>query len=835
MLPEWSEVLFPSVLEWSVRTVLLAAAVGGILVLLRVRSGGLRHAAWTAVLGAMLLMPLLKYFLPAIPVAGLPVRPAVVAGARLPEPPAYSQAASPMPSPPMTGQGGVSVPSQDAALASEPMVDPVPPTPVVPLVLLAVYVAGTTVLAARLLLGWRQVNRLACMASPVEVPQQDPGTAAQFRESDLIVTPLSVGVLSQKVILPTGWRRWSDEKLQAVLAHECAHVRRHDPLVALLAHLNRCVFWFHPLSWWLERKLATTAEQACDEAAVRAIGERQRYAAILLDMADAVRRRGSRFSWQGVGVQGTGFLSQRIDRILRGDFTGESSRFRKSIVAAGCAAAIFLAAACREQAPTVAPLMPDPKQVQLRAEQKAESDFDQAARDMNVAQVDELEAALKKDPEDLVALKKLLTFYEPLDFQVPGKEDQWAPKCAQVLGAKRCVEARRAHILWLIGHHPEDRLAGGWLVRIFTTNLDPLPDPAGFEQAKKLWLEKTAGADVNVQMLKNAASFFEVPDKALAERMLLRAQALDPKGKYSGSLGRLYALTVMGANSSMPLNVLRSVSMEDARGAYAREIRKKLDESNDPVLLQEAAGYLGMARQFFQRNRIDFDAEGLAKTYYERALQLNPQNVRLRERLRMMSGADGDRSRKLSEIRKQNPTESARYDAISALPDAERLYYLPQQAEGSYMMAEYYDYSRKDEARAKTGFEYAGKYAQDALRLGSRLTDHLYSSPAVYIGNMVLGTLAFRGGDRTAAVKYMLAASHAPASADLDPFIIFHTRLTGQLLKYGERDSVIEFLERIAQVSTTQKDYLLESADKIRKGIQPLWYPRESQAAPQGK
>jgi hypothetical protein len=100
---------------------------------------------------------------------------------------------------------------------------------------------------------------------------------------------------------------------------------------------------------------------------------------------------------------------------------------------------------------------------------------------------------------------------------------------------------------------------------------------------------------------------------------------------------------------------------------------------------------------------------------------------------------------------------------------------------------------------------------------------------------MVLGTLAFRGGDRTAAVKYMLAASHAPASADLDPFIIFHTRLTGQLLKYGERDSVIEFLERIAQVSTTQKDYLLESADKIRKGIQPLWYPRESQAAPQGK
>jgi len=41
-----------------------------------------------------------------------------------------------------------------------------------------------------------------------------------------------------------------------VLTHEWEHVRRRDPLVQWLALLNRSIFWFHPLAWWLERKLS---------------------------------------------------------------------------------------------------------------------------------------------------------------------------------------------------------------------------------------------------------------------------------------------------------------------------------------------------------------------------------------------------------------------------------------------------------------------------------------------------------------------------------------------------------------------------------------------------
>lgn len=113
-----------------------------------------------------------------------------------------------------------------------------------------------------------------------------------------------------------------------------------------------------------------------------------------------------------------------------------------------------------------------------------------------------------------------------------------------------------------------------------------------------------------------------------------------------------------------------------------------------------------------------------------------------------------------------------------------------------------------------------------------QLAHRLVSSPdygaAIYMGNLVLGLVTFREGDRQNAVKYMLAASRAPYSEDLDYYVNFHIKLTGYLLKYGERESVVKFLENLAQVvvSPRAKSQLLEAAAQIRKGIQPFWYPR---------
>ena len=108
---------------------------------------------------------------------------------------------------------------------------------------------------------------------------------------------MTVGVVHPRIVLPTDWPTWPRHTLHAVLAHERAHVARHDTLVSLAAHINRCVFWFHPLAWWLERTLASTAEHACDDEALKSAGAPSQYAEVLLDIAATARRAGG--VWPG--------------------------------------------------------------------------------------------------------------------------------------------------------------------------------------------------------------------------------------------------------------------------------------------------------------------------------------------------------------------------------------------------------------------------------------------------------------------------------------------------------------------------------------------------------
>ena len=520
-MPEWNGSFFGILLDSSLRIALIAGVIALILLIIRVRDGSVRHAAWTAVLCAMLLMPVLPYCLPTI---AIPVLVPVAGGG-------LNAAAGDTQIDPVT-PGEAQPLSETAAAAARPVSErpavdtrlPAPeagPVPRLPWALIGfiLYGAGVLMLLCHLWLGWLGMLRIGRTAIPVTFGEAAPAAglgAVPVYESAQVAAPLTAGLFAPKIILPATWRHWPGEKLLAILAHEYAHVNRRDPLVAMLAHVNRCIFWFHPLAWWLERKLAATAEHACDDAAVRAIGKSRRYAEVLLDMAEAVRRTGGRFSWQGLGVGGNGLLGQRIDRILRGDLLRETSRLRKALVAAGCAAAIFLIVACRQQPKSVAPLQEDPKFAEQQAAQKARSDLYRAARDMTAQQVVELEASMKKTPDDLATLEKLLMFYAPSSEAVIGEQGKWAPICAQVIGEKECIAARRPHILRLIEQHLENRLAAGdWGARIFPTSLDPLPDPAGYAEAKKLWLQQTSRPDVSVAVLKNAAYFFEAADKPL--------------------------------------------------------------------------------------------------------------------------------------------------------------------------------------------------------------------------------------------------------------------------------------------------------------------------------
>ena len=108
---------------------------------------------------------------------------------------------------------------------------------------------------------------MTCLSRSSRMTTDIPG--GDVSESDALSAPLMCGLLRPRILLPRNWKEWSPSKLRAVLIHERAHIRRGDALVAFLARLNCAIFWFHPVSWWLERKLATLAEHACDDEVVK--------------------------------------------------------------------------------------------------------------------------------------------------------------------------------------------------------------------------------------------------------------------------------------------------------------------------------------------------------------------------------------------------------------------------------------------------------------------------------------------------------------------------------------------------------------------------------------
>ena len=54
-----------------------------------------------------------------------------------------------------------------------------------------------------------------------------------------------------------------------MLAHELSHVHRGDYVIRVVSALNKSLYWFHPLSWWLDKRLTELGEHLSDDAALR--------------------------------------------------------------------------------------------------------------------------------------------------------------------------------------------------------------------------------------------------------------------------------------------------------------------------------------------------------------------------------------------------------------------------------------------------------------------------------------------------------------------------------------------------------------------------------------
>lgn len=766
-------------LEITLRPLAAAAAVALVLWLLRVRSAAVVHSAWSAVLFAMLLMPMLLLIVPALPIP-VPAGVGGSLGAATHEP-----SAGVVRSATQTPAGSDSEPASGAS-APGAAAGQLPSADLsvrtfgfwLPPLLLGTYVAGVLVCLARLFCGWRLAGamiRRAKRAGPIPLPVH---VARPVYESSEVTVPMTIGAIRPVIVLPPTWTTWPPDTLAALLAHEAAHVRRRDASINFAAHLNRAIFWFHPLAWWLGRKLAVTAEHVCDEAAAGAIAAPDRYAAILVDMAEVVRRSGGRLSPQAVSVNGAGLLERRIDRLLRGDAFSSASRGRKIAAAIGCTAALALAIACRQQI-AAAPLREDPVLARRLADQNERTQRFTAARDMTQDEADALEQRLALDPEDFDARRQLVTYYRT------SASVSWDRKRSGL----------RRHALWLIEHAPEHDVAA--------PPLSPAFDPEGFAEATRLWEAHLAAGDVSPFLVYRAAAFFAPHDPPRAERLILRGLAIDPD---SARLGARMPSNAGGYGWPTQLAALYAAALRGSDGdvehsPYATRVRRTLEETTDATLLARVGSLLTGRRSSSPDPVVDRALEevrALGVRYLTRSLELDP----------------GLESAKAALARMRLPLRAT---------DADRL---ANQALEAYMVAEdITEYSKKDLAAGKRQRDEARARAEEVLSLAAAHPQDPAYSAAVMTAHHVLATAALRDGDRDRAVHHLRASVSVPASEQIQyapPFSWI--RPVNRLLREGERDRVLEFFEAFARLTISERDRLLKDAQALREGRMPVSY-----------
>jgi uncharacterized protein (TIGR03435 family) len=167
--------------------------------------------------------------------------------------------------------------------------------------------------------------------------------------------PLVVGCLRPVVVLPiAALSSLNAAQVEAIIAHELAHVRRHDYLVNLMQTLAETLLFYHPAVWWLSARIRDEREHCCDDAAVAVCGDPVGYAAAL---AELEAWRGGALNLAAAATGGS--LLGRVRRILRVEIS-EDSRTSSWTVGLIVAATVGGFAA-NLIAQTMAPSEPKPK------------------------------------------------------------------------------------------------------------------------------------------------------------------------------------------------------------------------------------------------------------------------------------------------------------------------------------------------------------------------------------------------------------------------------------------------------------------------------------------
>jgi beta-lactamase regulating signal transducer with metallopeptidase domain len=770
------DMMFGLLADLSWRAVAIVCVTAGLLRLLRVRDGATQHRAWTLALCAISLLPLFAV-LPRVGV-GLPAWAWPTGATRT----AHTLLRAPAAAVPesRTDATGAVVPLGTASREVAPGADDRGGTApsVAPAVewreaVVLVWLMGVAIAGTRLMAGARRVTAAAASAHA-----HPDGVWI----SPKVRTPVVIGARHPRILVPSSWEQWSKTTRALVMAHERAHVRRRDGAWALMAQVVKVVGWCHPAVWWLERALSAAAERACDDEVLRAGHAPGAYAALLVGMASGVRA-GGRLDWAAAHMARPQGFTARVERVL-GGAVPPSSRAQQWRVAIAAGALLSASVACERAA---APLEPDPAVTAAMEREQARMEAYKAAASLTRAEVDALAAHVARNPDDLDAANRLLSFY-----QQGGQA---------MLGWSGLLDARRALLLPLIERHPESGLTP-W-------NTDRKYDEAGWSQAAAIWRRHVASADASPRVLGNAARFFEREEPETAEGLLLRALAHEST-PWRDRLASLYATALVGAQRGAT-NTFQALSRVRAESSFGRRVRATLDASTDGRLLASVGETL--LREFKGRDdtaalELGFSPMAHGAELVTRGLALVPDQPRAARQLlgyerhwqwgaplQNMSPADWVRA--AADVPATVPEEVAAYRIADA---ADHAWSLDSDVDVQALVGRLE--SIAGQAHARTHLRYAAA--------------------------MVQAGVAIRRGDRAEAVRRLREATRLvqASTASLEGLVpMARQRVSWTLLDAGEREVVAEYFQALHARMSADSPYGA-AADAIRAGRMPAEYQR---------
>ncbi|HEY2589699.1 MAG TPA: polysaccharide biosynthesis/export family protein [Tepidisphaeraceae bacterium] len=165
--------------------------------------------------------------------------------------------------------------------------------------LVIAWAAGVLVLSARNLGAWIAVRQLRSLTTRAVGESLVHRAAAlsdrlglhrtvRLLQSTRVDSPLVIGVVKPVILLPASvLTELPAAQIEALLAHELAHVLRNDYLVNLFQCVIETLLFYHPAVWWVSHRLRIEREHCCDDLAVGVTHEREVYARALAALADA--------------------------------------------------------------------------------------------------------------------------------------------------------------------------------------------------------------------------------------------------------------------------------------------------------------------------------------------------------------------------------------------------------------------------------------------------------------------------------------------------------------------------------------------------------------------